>query len=185
MKLSLNLASRSYVNRRALYALYAFLFALLIFLLVLNLGFYVRSQAQARQLNERLAEFDKDLAGRQETSNGFSPAAYEEMLEEIAFANEILVKDSFRWTALLDRLEEVVPDKVIIRGIQPDYKSASLNLSGGARKVGDLRRFLDNLIQSSHFSDVYLLQQSRDSGKGKNGRGQGEIGFTIVVRGAF
>ena len=185
MKLSLNLASRSFINRRALYGFYAFLLSLLVLLLVLNLAFYLRSQSQARHLNERLVEFDRELSERQETALDFSPAAYEEMLEEIAFANEILVKDSFRWTALLDRLEEVVPDKVIIRGIQPDYKSGSLNLTGEARRVEDLKRFLDNLIQSSHFSDVYLLQQAREAGKGRNGGGQGNIGFTLVVRGAF
>jgi type IV pilus assembly protein PilN len=185
MKLSLNLASRSYLNRRALYGCYTFLLSLLVLLLALNLAFYFRSQSQARHLKERLAEFDKELAGRQETAVDFSPAAYEEMLEEIAFANEILLKDSFRWTALLDRLEEVVPDKVIIRGIQPDYKNGSLNLTGEARRVEDLRHFLDNLIQSSNFSDVYLLQQARDAGKGRNDGGQGNIGFTLVVRGAF
>jgi type IV pilus assembly protein PilN len=183
MKLTLNLASRSYINRRALYALYAVLIALLVLLLALNIGFYFRTQSQARQLKERVAEFDRELAGRQENAVEFSPAAYEEMLEEIAFANEILLKDSFRWTALLDRLEEVVPDKVIIRGIQPEYKSGSLNLTGGARRVEDLRRFLDNLIESSQFSDVYLLQQARETGKGRNGGG--DIGFSVVVRGAF
>jgi type IV pilus assembly protein PilN len=184
MKLSLNLASRSYLNRRALYGIYSILFALLVLLLVFNLASYLRSQSQARQLQERLAEFDRELAGRQETAAAFSPAAYEETLEEITFANEVLIKDSFRWTALLDHLEEVVPDKVIIRGIQPDYKSGSLNLIGAARRVEDLKRFLDNLIQSSHFSDAYLLQQAREGEKGRKG-GQGDIGFTIAVREAF
>lgn len=182
MKLTLNLASRSYINRRALYAFYVLLISVLVLLLALNLGFYLRSRSQAHQLKERLAEFDRELAGRQETIAEFNPAAYEEILKEIAFANEILVKDSFHWTALLDRLEEVVPDKVIIRGIQPDYKSGSLNLTGGARRVEDLRRFLDNLIESSTFSDVYLLQQARETGRGNN---DGDIGFTVVVRGAF
>jgi len=184
MKLSLNLASRSYVNRRALYLFYAVLFSVLVLLLALNLVFYLRTRSQTRHLHERLAVFDRELAGGQEKGGRFSPEAYEKMLQDIAFANEILVKDSFRWTALLDRLEEVVPAKVIIRGIQPDYKTSSLNLTGTARRVEDLKRFLDNLIESSTFSDAYLLQQSRETGRGKNG-GQGDIDFTIVVRGAF
>jgi type IV pilus assembly protein PilN len=188
MKLSLNLASRSYLNRRALYAFYAALIAVLVLLLMLNFGFFLRGQSQARQLKARLAEFDQELAGRQEVARDFNPAAYDRLLAEIAFANEILVKDGFRWTALLDRLEEVVPKKVIIRGIQPDYKGGSLSLPGQARRVADLRLFLDNLIHSPDFSDVYLLQQSRESTRGaKGGRAPEEegINFTIVVKGAF
>lgn len=188
MKLSLNLASRSYLNRRALYAMYAALITVLVLLLTLNLGFFLRGQFQARQLKARLAELDQELAGRQEVAKGFNPDAYDKMLAEIAFANEIILKDSFRWTALLDRLEEVVPDKVIIRGIQPDFKEGSLSLTGEARRVVDLRQLLDNLIHSPDFSDVYLLTQSRESTRGaRGGHGSGGegISYSIVVKGAF
>lgn len=185
MKLTLNLASRSYLNRRALYTAYAALGTALALLLVLNLAFYLRGQGQVRHLKVRLAELDRELAGGQDVAADFSPSAYRQLLGEVAFANEILVKDSFRWTALLDRLEEVVPDKVMIRGIQPDYKAGSLRLTGQARRVRDLRLFLDNLILSPDFNDVYLLQQAREVSKSDRGRAREGIGFSIVVKGAF
>lgn len=185
MKLTLNLASRTYLNRRALYGVYAVLTTVLVLLLALNLGLYLRSQAHARQIRDHLAEIEKETGGTPAAGSGtFTPAAYEKVLEQIRFANEILDQDSYRWTALLNRLEEVVPERVAIGGIQPDYKGKTLNLTGQARRVEDLQRFLDNLIGSPDFSDVYLLQQAQVA-PGGNGDGAGAISFSIVVKGAF
>lgn len=185
MKLTLNLASRSYLNRRALYAFYLVASGLLLLLLAFGIGLHLRSQAQVRQIREHLAELGRETAGATQVEGStFTAAAYEKLLAEIRFANEILVQDSFRWTVLLDRLEEVVPQNVAIGSIQPDYKGHSLNLTGLARGVEDLQQFLDELIASAYFSDVYLLQQSRLKAAGQ-GEAAGVISFSIVVRGAF
>lgn len=185
MKLTLNLASRTYLNRRALYAFYLVVSGILGLLLALGIGLHVRNQAQVRQIRGQLAELGRESAGATMAEGvTFTPAAYEKMLAEIRFANEILVQDSFRWTVLLDRLEEVVPQNVAIGSIQPDYKGNSLSLTGLAKGVEDLQQFLDKLITSAYFSDVYLLQQSRLKEAGQS-EGAGAISFSIVVRGAF
>lgn len=183
MKLTLNLASRPYLNRRALYTGYAVLTAVLALLLALNLGFYMRSRAHGRQLTERLAELEREHSVEdKEATATFTPEAYEKLLKRIEFANGILEQDSFRWTDLLSHLEEVVPDNVGVTSIQPDLKGKTLRMTGSALRVEDLRQLLDNLIASPHFGDAYLLQQSRLSGK--EGKSEG-IGFTITVKGAF
>jgi Tfp pilus assembly protein PilN len=186
MKLTLNLASRTYLNRRALYGMYAVVSAMLLLLLALGVFLHLRNQAQLRQLGEHLAALEQEAAGmaKAETGSVFTAAAYEKLRTEIRLANEILAQDSFRWTALLDRLEEVVPKTVAISAIQPDYKGNSLNLAGLAKDVGDLQLFLDNLIASTSFSDVYLLQQSRLKEAGPSDTA-GAISFRLVVRGAF
>jgi type IV pilus assembly protein PilN len=185
MKLMLNLASRTYLNRRALYGFYAVVGGLLVLLLAIGVGLLISSQSQVRQIREHLAELGREAAGKENAEGKtFTPAAYEKLLADIRFANEILAQDSFRWTALLNRLEEVVPERVAVSGIVPDYKEKSLKLTGLARGVEDLQQFLDSLIASAYFSDVYLLQQSRlkDSGPIE---AAGVISFSIVVRGAF
>jgi type IV pilus assembly protein PilN len=73
---------------------------------------------------------------------------------------------------------------VAISGIQPDYKGKSLNLTGMAREVEDLQQFLDKLLASEHFGDVYLLQQSRLKASGQS-EAAGALSFSIVVKGAF
>ncbi len=185
MKPTLNLASRTYLNRRAVYAFYGFISAVLVILLVMNLTFFFRSHAQSSQLKERMAELTSELASLRGTDADFSPAVQTRLREKISFANELIRKDSFHWIALLDRLEEVLPDGVRIREIQPDHKEASLKLSGLARSLKDLRHFLDRLMLSNGFSDVYLLQQARSENEDTLGRKESVISFSIVVKGAF
>ena len=185
MKLTLNLASRTYLNRRLLYGLYLALSGLLAVLLALGIGFHVRSHGQVKQIRKHLAELGQETAtGARAEESPVSATAYEKLLKDIEFANELLAQDSFRWTALLGRLEEVVPEKVAISGILPDYKGKSLSLTGMARGVEDLQQFLDNLLASAHFGDVYLLQQSRLREAGQS-EAAGGIGFSIVIREAF
>jgi Tfp pilus assembly protein PilN len=186
MKLSLNLASRSYINRRPLYAFYAVLLAALIVMLGLNVSYYFRTQAQAGQLRVRMDQLNQTLAKEHSGRTvKFTQAEYDSLLKEIAFANGILKKDSFRWTELLNHLEKVVPDGVRIRGIEPNFKENVLNLTGVARKVEDLQVFLDHLIQSPNFREAYLMQQSRTTFKDKSGREREAVNFTIVLKGVF
>lgn len=183
MKLTLNLATRTYLNRRFLYGAYAVLTTVLVLLLALNIFLFVRSWTHARQIRGHLAELEHEVRISQgEGGKVVTQADYQKLLERIAFANEILDQDNYRWTALLNRLEEVVPDNVAISGIQPNYKEKTFSLTGAAKGVGDLQLFLDNLIDSPHFSDVYLLQQSR---AGSKDEGPTTISFSVAVKGGF
>jgi len=183
MKLTLNLASRTFVNRRALFGIYTLLGSALGLLLVFNLVFFWRSQLHLRQVREHLTELEQVAGGATgEKGGGMTAASYEQMLERIHFANEVLAQDSFRWTALLSHLEEVVPKKVAVSGIQPDYKERSLRIAGLARGIEDLREFLDNLNDSPYFKEVYLLQQDRVK---RGASGLGGVSYSIVVKEAF
>lgn len=185
MKLTLNLASRTYLNRRLLYGLYLALSGLLAVMLALGIGFHVRSQAQTQQIRQHLAELGQETAaGTRAEESPISATAYEKLLKDIEFANELLAQDSFRWTTLLGRLEEVLPEEVAISGIQPDYRGKSLSLTGIAGGVEDLQQFLDNLLASAHFGDVYLLQHALLK-EADPSEATGAISFSIVVRGAF
>ncbi|BCR05767.1 fimbrial protein [Desulfuromonas versatilis] len=184
MKPTLNLASRTYLNRRAVNALYLILGIALVALLAWNGAAIFQSRSQGAQLRARLAELEQEMASRRGSDADFSPAAQQQLHERIAFANEIILQDSFSWTGLLDRLEEVLPAGVRISEIQPDYKDSSLRLVGLARNVGDMRNFLDRLMQSAEFSDVYLLSQGRVDFK-EGASQQSVVGFSIVVKGAF
>jgi type IV pilus assembly protein PilN len=188
MKLTLNLASRPYVNRRTLYLAYAALAAALVLLLILNSVYALRLRSSGEQVRQRLAELGGQGAG-EGTVTEISPEAMRKQQENIAFANDILRRDSFRWTRLLDHLEESAVEGVAIRALQPDYKERSLQVKGVARGVDELRRYIDQLMASQHFSEVYLLEQSREKDSEKSGKDSGPraagISFSIVLRGAF
>jgi len=160
MKLSLNLASRVYVNRRTLMTSYIAVAVLLVLLLGLNLSSVLRARAEAEKIGGRIAELKRAGARVPAEDAGYSPQTHDELKKRILFANALLERDHLRWTELLDQLEESTPDGISIQSFQPDYKSGAVKLSGVADSVADLRRFLDRLVASPHFSRVFLFQQA-------------------------
>lgn len=185
MKLTLNLASRTYLNRRALTTFYWVLIAALVALLAFNLLFFYRSQVQAQQIRAHLEELDRDLVKGQGEAQTFNQTAYEELLASVEAANGIIAKDSFRWSELLGRLEELVPAGVALRAIQPDFKAGSLTLQGVAEDIPQLRTFLDQLVADERLGDATLLQQARTLVKDPSGAESEVVAFSIAVKGAF
>ena len=114
-----------------------------------------------------------------------NPEEVRRQQEKIAFVNDILHRDSFRWTQMFDRLEESAVEGVSVRSLQPDYKDRSLQLRGVAAGVDELRSYLDSLIASPHFSEVLLLEQSRTEVGEATGVKRTALAFSIVLRGAF
>ena len=159
MKYSVNLASRSYVNKKALYLGYCLCIFVLLVGLVYNLGYFFELRSQINTTEIRLQELEeKILASQGGDVAGYTAARYEKVLAEIKQANSILDRDSFRWTALLGKLEEVVPGDVKILSIAPDHEKKTIQLSGMSRRLKDMKRFIDNLIASKNYSDVLFFQ---------------------------
>lgn len=159
MKYTLNLASGTYINRRHLYGLYTAVGIVFVVLLGFNLVSLLQSRARTAESEQRMAELRGPAGASGQVVNA---GDVQQLSRRIEFANTLLERDAFRWTALLDQLEEHLVDGVSIRGLKPDYKSGSLQISGVASSVGTLRRFLDRLAASPNFANVYLKQQSSE-----------------------
>ncbi len=184
MKPTLNLASRAYVNRRLLFASYSLAAVLLLAILTVTGGYLWRSRQTAGDLHTRIADLERqEVAQRGPKTVEYSPEDYKKLLVRIDFANDVLKKDTFRWTALLSRLEGVVPEGVGLRSIRPDFKAGGLNIVGLARNFASLQTFLDQLLASPDFSAVYLLRQERLDPK--TGMGSQTLRFTLALKGAF
>ncbi|WP_305046723.1 PilN domain-containing protein [Geoalkalibacter sp.] len=185
MKISLNLANRTYVNRRAWNLGYAVAGLGLSALLVLHGVFLWQGRGQLGALEKTLEGLRQEAAARGEGAVEVSPAVYQQMLEDIAKANSILERDSFRWTQLLDRFEEVIPEGVSLRSILPDYKTRALNLTAVARGLEEMTTCLDQLMKSEHFRQTYLLRQEKTTVVDFAGREREAVLFSLVVREAF
>ncbi len=186
MNPSLNLATKTYLNRRLLYAAYG-LTMLLLLLFLAGLGAYFwNCRQEGQKLRAAIEQMEQDSqpsAGAAEAR--FSPEEYKRLRERIAFFNSVLAKDTFRWTDLLGRLENLVPEGIGLRSIQPDFRGRSIRISGLARNLDKLQDFLDRLLVSDDFAAVYLLNQARiDQGRDQQGGGN-ELSFSLVLEGAF
>ena len=82
---------------------------------------------------------------------------------------------------LLEKLENVVPDGVVITSIAPTPQKGDLKLTGDARSFANLRRLVESLEESEFFSDVYLVSQAESQGPD----GQRVTGFNISCKAKF
>lgn len=185
MRSRLNLASQTYVNRRALYLFYAVSTAVVLLLLLTQFRYLTQLQKQENLLNQRIGELNQQLGISTDSAAGYSEDEFNQLLEQIDFSNKLIVKDSFQWTGLLGQFETVVPADVRITDIRPDFKTSMLNLTAQARTVADLRLFIDRLNDSEDFSEVLLLSQGdqvvKDSAKTENFL----VLFTLRVKGVL
>ena len=184
MKFKLNLASRIYINRRALHFGYGALIGLLLLMLVLNLMNAVLLQRHIGQLQNHLKAFPTPEALAGETS-GKLGRPLEKVIEEIRFANEILEKRSFYWTGFLDQLENLAAEKIKIRSIQPNFKDRNVRLTGLAKNLQDLRQFLEKLSAEAAFSEYLLLDQGQETLKEGGGAAQEAVTFSVLVNGVI
>lgn len=184
MKPTLNLASRTYLNRRLLYAGYGLTAALLILLVVSQSLYLWHSSRETRSLGERLGELQQqEQVQHSQGERPFTPADYERVQQRIAFANEVLSQDRFRWTDLFDRLEVLTPGGIGLRSIQPNVKTKAVTLVGEARNLDALQTFLEQTLGAPDFSAVYLLRQEQLDLK--SGLGPDALRFNLELKGAF
>jgi len=162
MKFTLNLASRSYVNRKVLYASYGLIGFLLLVILLINLLTLIAMSNSMVDTREKLAELQANAASQDADMAGYSPHALATLSKSIDAANDVLRRDSFRWTELLDRFESLVPSRVRIRSIAPDYKAQTIGIACEAKDLAAMKRFIDKLNQSGFYRQVLIIQQSID-----------------------
>jgi len=181
MKPTINLSTRSYINRRALRtALLAAIGALVLWMVM---GMYLtgRDIVYLRGLDEKTITLRSQSQDSQGVGQQVPSASLERRWQEVAFINRLLERDTYRWTALLDQLEEQAFSGIVISSIQPDFKDHTLAVQGYARELRHLRSFLDNLIASGDYRDVFLLDQKMERLKDTTGRDREAIAFDLSL----
>lgn len=182
MKLTLNLASRRYVNEQALKLVYLAITSLLVLLLFIQGRVYLQSREHLDAYKVNIEKLQTQLHG--EIPKHISKEQIVLQQAEFAQAEAILQKDAFRWTALFDRLEGLLPQNVSLSSFSPDYKKGSLVISGVARDLIDLQNLLDNLHADS-FQQVFLTSQNLVEVFDYQGQKQPALQFSIQLEGVF
>lgn len=165
----INLATRTYLDRRKFNTIAGIACVVLILLLFFNITMVAGNAGKLSRMGKEIGL----LSGK---DTGSVPQKdYQEIVSRIKFANEIIAMKTFNWMSLLDALEAVVPDGVAISGVNPKPKTGDLGLSGAARSFTGLQQLMENLESSSYFRDIYLMSQSEIS----VGETQKGISFSI------
>ena len=170
MRLTINLATREYVDMRRLNLSIAVSLFILVVILLINARNIASDLGDMERLQRGISVFE----GKSKVSKKAEVPEkdYQALVDKIKFANGIIEKKSFDWLVLLDRLESVVPDGVGIASIEPSDKNDNMKLTGVARNFGALRKLVENLEDSGFFTGIYLVSQSEFRGpEGDKGTG--------------
>ena len=182
MKLSINLASRRYFNQQTLKLSFSCIIALLLLILAIQGNTYLQNHQQTLQYQAHLDSLQEQLRGK--LPERLTPEELAEQHQAFEQARKLLQRDAFRWTALFDRMEGLLPAGVSLRSFNPDYGKNSLLINGVAKNLKNLQSLLDNL-QSAQFKQVYLKNQGEvdvDNGRGDKRKA---LSFSISLEGVF
>ena len=186
MKLDLNFASRRYVNRRAINRAYWGVATALLCLLVWGISLSLLTRGHILQSQSQLAALQQDeqeLLGTQ--SVPLDSQRLEEIRQEFARDQKLLDQDSFRWTALFDRMEHLLPAGVSLRGFKPDYEARTLSIDGVAKDLSSLQKFLDHMLDADSISKAYLNRQAAVKVHDTEGKEHSALSFSVSLEGVF
>jgi type IV pilus assembly protein PilN len=157
MYFSINLATRTYFDRRLVNRVGALILVLLLVLLVWNVNRTAWGTGELRRLRTDIASNESRLNSR---PNGISEKDYTGLLARIGFYNEIIGRKSFNWMGLLEQLELTTPEGIALSALTPDKKSGDIKIEGRAKNFAQLKLYLDKLEDSRVFTSILLLSHA-------------------------
>lgn len=157
MYFSINLATRTYLDRRLVNRIGAAICVVLLIMLAWNINRAASSFGELRRLRSDNSSFENRLSSR---PSGVSEQEYSGLLSSIGFYNDIIRQKTFNWLGLLDKLELTTPEGIALSALTPDMKKGDIKIEGRAKNFAQLRLFLDKLEDSKDFTSILLLSNS-------------------------
>jgi type IV pilus assembly protein PilN len=169
MRVSINLATRPFVELRPLFArLRIGMAALAVLAVALGIGLRVMSrrvnvaEAHMRELKVQTSVLDNE---RHANETRMRQPDNQAVLERSRFLNDVFQRKSFSWTAVMMDLENVLPAGVQVTSIEPVITpdgdvNIRLRVSGDRDREVDLVR---NLERSQRFVSPRLVNESAQS----------------------
>jgi len=157
MYFSINLATRTYLDRRLVNRIGAVIALVLLVFLAWNINRAAWSFGELRRLRGEIATFEGRLSSR---PDGVSEKEYTGLLGTIGFYNEIIGRKSFDWLGLLEQLELSTPEGIALSALTPDRKSGVVKIDGRAKTFVQVRMYLDKLEDSKAYSSIFLLSHT-------------------------
>jgi type IV pilus assembly protein PilN len=169
MRISVNLASRPFVELRPMFARLRIVMAVLTVLAIgLTIGLRIMSKrvnAAEAQMRELKTQTSVVVNERQANEARMRQPVNQAVLERSHFLNDLFQRKSFSWTAVMMDLENVLPSGVQVTSIEPVITpdgdvNIRLRVSGERDREVDLIR---NLERSQRFVSPRLMNESAQS----------------------
>jgi type IV pilus assembly protein PilN len=174
MRISVNLATRPFIELRPLFArLRLAMAALTLLAVVLGVGLHVLSQrakVASAQMDALKGQTTAIVSERQSNEQRMQQPQNKAVLDRSKFLNSLFAAKSFSWTAVLMDLERVVPGGVQVTSIEPTVTpEGNVNIRLRVNGPRDLDvDFLRNLERSQRFVEprpANETAQNQEQGK--------------------
>jgi len=157
MRFTINIATRTHIDRKLVNRAGYAVLALLLVLLVWNITRTSWSLGELRRLQADNTSYEQRLSSR---PGGVSEKDFTRLLTDIKFYNEIIGRKSYNWLGLLEQLEGSTPEGIALSALMPDRKSGDLKIEGNARSFALVRSYLEKLEDSKVFTSNLLLSHA-------------------------
>lgn len=172
MQFKINLATRTYINVAWVNATFMLSGFMLAAWLVVNVLFITQNFKEISKMKEEAIAVSTGRNGRL-----FTAKEIQAITDKVKFVTEIYKTGSAGWLTLLNNLEAVTPEGISIKSISKG-KESEIKLVGTAKNFRVVRNYLEMLVDSKTFHDVYLVSQ----GSTKFGKKQTGVTFTISCK---
>jgi len=193
MRITLNLASKPFIELRPLYARLRWLMAILL-VVAIPLWFLVRTeQRKAALANAKLQAVEDDIQRLQDQQRSYQAMMRQPqnavVLTQAAFLNQLFAQKAFSWTAVMMDLETVLPAGVQVMNIDPEIDKSGkvtirLRVNGQRDRAVDLVR---NLEHSRRFLQPRLASEALETSTGGNqnnfqpANGPANVNFDVLA----
>jgi len=160
-----NFSTRPFYNERGVYLALGILAVVVVVLVTLSLGHFsrlfqeesalgsavVREQGEMNQLNVEIQMLGTEMSG---TSSERLAGATQE-------ANELLARRAFSWTLFLNKIEDALPNEIMLTTVRPEMLNENVEVELGvvARSLDVLDLFIDSLENGGGFEGVLSSQE--------------------------
>jgi hypothetical protein len=180
MKLSVNLVTRRFPDPAGLRKIRNILVVLWGLWLAINLVAMTVSQLRHQKVQEELSA----ISGKKSSDKG-DLAERQALQDEARKAERILKRRVFRWSRILDHLENTWVQGIQVRSIEPDFEKQTLSIRVLARDEAVFRAYLGKLLQYEAYSQVFLLRQENIEIKDGAGRSLSVLSCEFRIQGGF
>ncbi len=184
MRLNINLATQPYESARRFVVMWGSalvaLAAITVALLMIAVSSYMGSRpiaAQTRDLNARIAQLDRERTAGEALLN--QPGNRELRLRS-RFLNTLFARKSFSWTQVFADLEKIMPPRVRVVSIRPDFTPEN-QLQIHLQAIGDSRDKAIDLVRKLEQSPMFRDARVREEKDEPNGPNSG-VEFEIVAQ---
>ncbi len=184
MRLNINIATQPYESARRFVVVWgsalAALAVITVALIVAAVTSYVGSRpiaAQTREVNARIAQLEREKASGEALLN---QPGNRELRQRSRFLNTLFARKSFSWTQVFADLEKIMPPRVRVVSIRPDFTPQN-QLQIHLQAIGDSRDKAIDLVRKLEQSPMFREARVREEKDEPNGPNSG-VEFEIVAQ---